>query len=73
MALPAGNTPSVASPLGSSSVGVSWAAATGGAPVTGYEIRSFNATTGTQRSVAGGCTGIVSGTSCTETGVPNGT
>jgi hypothetical protein len=72
MALPAGNTPGAASPLGTSTVNVSWAAATGGAPVTGYEVHSFDATTGNPRSVGGGCAGIVSATSCTETGVPNG-
>lgn len=73
MALSAGNVPVVGSPLASPTVDVSWAPTTAGAPVAGYQIRAFDATTGAARPVGGGCAGIVSGTSCTETGVPDGT
>lgn len=71
--MPGGNKPiaTVAIPAGST-VSVSWAASTGGASVAGYEVRSYDATSGVPRSVGASCAGIVAGTSCSETGVPNG-
>ncbi|MEA2685900.1 MAG: hypothetical protein QOE93_1095 [Actinomycetota bacterium] len=72
MALTAGNVPTITSVPTSSTVGVSWTAVTGGAPVSGYEIRSFDATSGVPRTVGSTCSGIVTGTSCTEAGVPDG-
>lgn len=67
--MPAGNTPSGSASLGS--VAVSWAASTfaGGTPVPGYVVRRFNTVTQAEATVLAGCAGIVSGTSCTESGV----
>ena len=71
--MPSGNQPTaaVATP-GSSTVDVSWPASSGGAPVAGYEVRSYDAATGTPRAVGAACAGIVAGTSCSESGVPDG-
>ena len=71
--MPAGNKPTAAvtSPAGST-VNVSWAASTGGAPVAGYEVRSYDATSGAPRTVGASCAGIVAGTACSESNVPNG-
>jgi hypothetical protein len=71
--MPSGNQPTatVATQAGST-VDVSWAASSGGAPVAGYEVRSYDATTGTPRTVGDSCAGVVAGTSCSETSVPDG-
>jgi hypothetical protein len=72
--MPAGNQPTatVNAPPGST-VEVTWSPSTGGVPVGGYEVRSYDAATGTPRTVGAACAGLVTGTSCTETGVPDGT
>lgn len=72
-AMPSGSQPAatLSVPAGST-VDVTWPASMGGAPVAGYEVRSYDATTGTQRAVGPSCAGIVAGTSCSETGVPDG-
>ncbi len=71
--MPDGNKPTatVTTPAGST-VSVSWAASTGGASLAGYDVRSYDATSGVSRSVGPSCAGIVAGTSCSETSVPNG-
>ena len=73
LSLPAGNIPSVTSPLATTSVNVSWPPATGGAPIAGYELRAFDASSGVARPLGGDCAGVLSGTSCTDVGVPTGT
>ena len=67
--MPAGNTPSGTASFGS--VTVTWTASTfaGGTPVPGYVVRRFNSLTQVEASVLPACSGIVSGTSCTESGV----
>lgn len=72
--MPSGNQPTAthAAP-GSATVDVTWPASGGGTPLAGYEVRSYEATTGTPRTVSASCAGIVAGTSCSESGVPNGT
>ena len=71
--MPSGNQPTatVTTPAGST-VSVTWPASIGGAPVAGYEVRSYDATNGTPRAVGASCVGIVAGTSCSETDVPDG-
>lgn len=71
--LPAGSTPSASVPLLSTTVTVSWAGATfgGGAAVPGYVVTRYDAL-GNAQAAANGCGGVVSGTSCVETGVPAG-
>jgi hypothetical protein len=71
--MPEGNKPAavVTTPAGST-VNVTWPASGGGVPVAGYEVRSYDATSGLPRAVGASCAGIVAGTSCTETNVPNG-
>ena len=71
--MPAGQQP-VVSVLGTS-VTVTWAAVSlpGAGAVTGYEITRFDAATGTTATVAAGCSGIVTASTCTELGVPAGT
>jgi hypothetical protein len=73
MSMPAGNQPTatVATPA-SSTVNVTWPASSGGAPVAGYEVQSYDATSGTPRAIGASCAGIVAGTSCSETDVPDG-
>lgn len=67
--LPGGNPPSGSALLGT--VTLSWSASTfdGGGPVPSYVIRRFNALTGTEATVGNGCSGLVSATSCVESGV----
>ncbi|MGH2418143.1 MAG: hypothetical protein ACRDFY_07395 [Candidatus Limnocylindria bacterium] len=57
---------------GSATVDVAWAPSVGGAPVAGYEVRAYEATSGASRAVGGSCAGVVAGTTCTDTAVPNG-
>lgn len=74
MTLPAGNVPTAAATgVGSTSVLVSWTASSGGAPIAGYEIRSYDAGTGTSRTVGAGCSGVIAALTCIETSVPVGT
>jgi hypothetical protein len=70
--MPAGNTPSASSPFLSHTVNVTWTASPGGALIAGYEIRSTDTVTGLPRTVGSGCSGVVAGTTCAETGVPTG-
>lgn len=71
--MPSGTQPT-ASATGTS-VLLQWSAASfaGGGTVAAYVVNQFNATTGNSQSVGPGCSGQVTGTSCTETGVPAGT
>jgi len=68
----AGETPTVVA--AGDSVAVSWAASTlaDGQAVSGYTVIRYSATNVPQ-TVGGTCSGLVAGTSCTETGVPAGT
>ncbi|HMA47374.1 MAG TPA: hypothetical protein VKP11_09265, partial [Frankiaceae bacterium] len=68
----AGATPTAVATAGS--VAVSWAASTlaDGHAVSGYTVTRYSATNVPQ-AVGGTCSGLVAGTSCTETGVPTGT
>jgi hypothetical protein len=67
-----GATPTAAA--AGATVTVSWAASTltSGQPVTGYLVRRYDATTLVSQTILTACTGIVAGTSCTESGVPGG-
>jgi hypothetical protein len=65
----AGNVPSVS--VSGRNATVSWTATGGPVPVTGYVIRRFEAG-GTEDSVGASCSGVVTGLSCTESGVPPG-
>jgi hypothetical protein len=58
-----------------SDVVVTWPAATfsTGDAVGGYVIHRYDAASGAQAVVGVGCAGTVTGTTCTETGVPTGT
>jgi hypothetical protein len=69
--VPPGNTPD-ASALGRDMT-VSWAESflTGGAASTGYELRRYD-TDGVEETVLDGCSGIITGLSCTENSVPTG-
>lgn len=55
-------------------VTVSWPAVTlaNGQPVTGYELRRYDASTSASQAVLAGCAGILTAASCVESGVPNG-
>lgn len=71
-ALGAGNTPTVS--VTGRKVTVSWAASsftTGGA-VPGYVVRRYNATTGVGTGALNGCSGTITGLTCTENSVPTG-
>src|SRR3989454_4149416 len=69
--MPAGSTPTVS--VSNRSVTVSWSQATiGGAAVAGYVVKRYD-TGGNAQTIGSGCSGTVSSTSCTETGVPGGT
>ncbi len=72
MALPAGNTPVGVSPAGTATVNISWTVVSGGAPVDGYQVRAFDAISGIARAVGGSCAGVVNGTTCADTGAPDG-
>jgi hypothetical protein len=73
MTMSSGNQPTatVGTPAGST-VDVTWPASSGGAPVAGYEVRSYDAASGISRTVGAACAGIVGATSCSETNVPDG-
>jgi large repetitive protein len=61
-------------PTASPTVPVSWNAATlaNGGAVTGYVVHRYSAGNAPQ-SVGAGCSGVLAGTSCSESGVPDGT
>lgn len=72
--MPQGSTP--AASLNSTNVTVNWAAVTtpGGHAVAGYTIARYSSASGGTKVVAGGgCAGAVSGLSCIEQSVPDGT
>jgi hypothetical protein len=70
--MPTGNTPT-ATPSGNS-VLVSWSpvAVSQGTDVAGYVVSRYDAVTGNPAVVGGGCSGVVTTTSCTESSVPTG-
>lgn len=70
--MPGGNVPS-GSAVGSN-VTLSWSASAfaSGESVSGYVVKRYDAL-GNPSSALAGCAGVVSGTSCTENGVPIGT
>ncbi len=71
-AVESGAPPSAVSAV--DAVTVTWAASTlsSGAPVAGYFITRYDATTLISRTVATGCAGLITATTCTETGLPDG-
>jgi hypothetical protein len=72
----AATMPSVSAPVASATghtVSLSWGAATLlGQSVTGYTVKRYNAAGATQ-TVGSGCSGTLTGLSCTESSVPAGT
>jgi hypothetical protein len=72
LVMPSGNTPSAA--VTSTDVTVRWPAATlpNGAPVGGYIVRRYDATTGGVQAAGPACDGSVTSTTCTEHNVPSG-
>ena len=70
----AGNTPTATAPTLSTNVTVSWTRTSyaNGALVQGYIVRRYNAVTGAAAGVGASCSGVVTGTSCTESGVTPG-
>jgi hypothetical protein len=71
ISLSSGNTPSAS--VSNRSVALSWSATSlpGGGSVAGYTVRRYS-TGGVLQTIGSGCSGTVSATSCTETGVPGG-
>ena len=65
-----GNTPTAS--VSNRSVTVNWTATGGSVPVAGYIVKRFSSG-GAEQTVGANCSGIVTGTSCTETSVPPGT
>ena len=53
-------------------VTVSWTAPGGSTPVSEYRVRRYN-TSNAEQTILAGCSGAVTGTSCTEQAVPAGT
>lgn len=71
--MPAGNQPTATgSTSGNATVQVSWAASSGGVPIDGYAVFVYDASSGVGRAIGASCAGIVTTTSCTEAGVPDG-
>jgi hypothetical protein len=70
--LPTGSVPTASALL--QDVTLNWAASSfpGGAPVSGYRIRRYNALTSVEDMVLTGCAGTVLATSCVESNVPLG-
>ncbi|HEV2372379.1 MAG TPA: hypothetical protein VGS19_09425 [Streptosporangiaceae bacterium] len=70
--MPAGNAPTVTT--SGNNITVQWTVATlpGGVGVEGYIIRRYNAINGAAATVGAACSGVVTSTSCTESGVPSG-
>jgi len=68
-----GNTPTASA--SGSSVTVSWDASTlvGGAAVSGYEVKRYDAVTNALQTIGAGCFGTITALTCTETGVAVGT
>ncbi len=68
-AMPAGNIP--AATVSGRNVSLSWPASSGAVPVEGYVVKRYDPSDDEQ-PVGANCSGTVSGTSCTEQGVPAG-
>jgi hypothetical protein len=70
--MPGGNTPTGS--VSGNSVTVTWTGSSfaEGAAVPSYVIRRYDGITSTEATVAAGCAGTVTTTSCTENGVPIG-
>ena len=69
--LPSATAPSATASV--HSVTVTWTATTiGSQNVSGYTVKRYNAA-GTAQTVGAGCSGTISGLTCTETSVPSGT
>jgi hypothetical protein len=70
--MPGGNTPTGS--VSGNSVTLTWTASSFAeeAAVPSYVIRRYDGITSTEATVAGGCAGTVTATSCTENGVPIG-
>jgi len=66
-----GSAPTAAAAPLSTTVAVSWPAATyaNGSPVAGYIVHRYNAATGAAQTVGASCTGTVQALSCSESGV----
>ena len=75
-AVKAAQLPTATAPTASASVHsvtVTWPATTiGGQNVSGYTVKRYNAG-GTAQTVGAGCSGTISGLTCTEASVPSGT
>ncbi len=73
LTMPSGAQPRAAEATGA--VTVSWPAAafSDGQDVAGYLVVRDNVATGSQTNATSGCSGIVTTTSCTESGAPSGT
>jgi hypothetical protein len=72
LTMPAGSAPSEAAT--GTSVTVRWPAATfpGGDSVEGYLVQRYSAANGTPATVGAACSGVVTTTTCTETGITAG-
>ncbi len=68
-AMAAGSSPTACASL--RSVTVSWSASGGSVPVSGYAIKRYDAN-GNAQTVGSGCSGTITGLSCTEQAVPGG-
>jgi hypothetical protein len=68
-ALPSGNQPTATA--SGRNVSLSWTAAGGQVPVTGYAIKRYD-TDGVSQALGAGCSGTITGVTCTEQGVPAG-
>jgi hypothetical protein len=70
--MPTGNTPTVG--VSNRDVTVSWTANTlsGGAAVSGYSVKRYDASTNTLQTIGAGCSGTISALTCTEASVAPG-
>jgi hypothetical protein len=73
--MPSGPGATPTASVSSHDVTVSWAASTfvSGGNVPSYVVKRYDTVLGTAQAVLAGCSGLVSGTSCVESGVPSGT
>jgi hypothetical protein len=70
MTVPQGATPTAV--VAGDAVTVTWTATTS-PPATGYTVKVYDASSHIARPIGAGCSGIVTASPCTETGVPGGT